>query len=31
MVPGAVRRWFRQIEEQFDEWTMTADEWYEAR
>jgi ketosteroid isomerase-like protein len=28
--PERVRRWFRKIEEQFDEWTVTADEWYDA-
>jgi ketosteroid isomerase-like protein len=28
--PGAVRRWFREIEEQFDEWIVTADVWYDA-
>ena len=28
--PEAVRRWFREIEEQFDEWIVTADEWYDA-
>jgi uncharacterized protein len=26
----AVRRWFREIEEQFDEWTVMADEWRDA-
>jgi ketosteroid isomerase-like protein len=25
--PEAVRRWFREIEEQFDEWTVMADKW----
>ena len=28
--PEGVRRWFREIEEQFDEWIVTADEWYDA-
>jgi len=28
--PEAVRRWFREIEEQFDEWTVIADEWCDA-
>src|SRR5215217_3928310 len=28
--PEAVRRWFREIEEQFDEWTVMADEWSDA-
>jgi ketosteroid isomerase-like protein len=28
--PEAVRRWFREIEEQFDEWIAMADEWYDA-
>jgi ketosteroid isomerase-like protein len=26
----AVRRWFREIEEQFDEWTVIPDEWRDA-
>ena len=25
-----MRRWFREIEEQFDEWIVTADEWHDA-
>ena len=28
--PEAVRRWFREIEEQFGEWIVTADEWFDA-
>jgi hypothetical protein len=28
--PRGVRRCFREIEEQFDEWIVTADEWYDA-
>ena len=25
-----MRRWFQEIEEQFDEWTVIADEWHDA-
>jgi ketosteroid isomerase-like protein len=28
--PEAVRRWLREIAEQFDEWIVMADEWYDA-
>jgi ketosteroid isomerase-like protein len=25
-----VRRWFREVDEQFDEWTIITDEWRDA-
>ena len=25
-----VRRWFREVDEQFDEWTLTMEEWHDA-
>jgi ketosteroid isomerase-like protein len=28
--PAGVRRWFREIEEQFDEWEITVEEWRDA-